>query len=281
RSLQPWVTTNAVARAMVLYSATDPADASDAVVCDPAVARLRENGARALAAAFSHALGAIPDGTALGKGEVGARTCTVDATSSVIGLLCAAPKVPGAQNVARQHARTLLGAAAPDGRVHPEHRLRADGTGSEPIGCAGAWARGQAWALLGATEAVRVWGAPWLAPARAIAANWTTLPVPPADVAGEPGPVDTSAAAIAADALRLLAAADPERSAAHRAAAQNLCAELVRAHLTGSAPGLLPKSPRGVLAHACYRTGPRGREQVECVWGGYHLLRALCDTDPE
>ncbi|MFZ0876730.1 MAG: hypothetical protein WAN20_19755, partial [Pseudonocardiaceae bacterium] len=71
------------------------------------------------------------------------------------------------------------------------------------------------------------------------------------------------------------------RSAAHRAAAQNLCAELVRAHLTGSAPGLLPKSPRGVLAHACYRTGPRGREQVECVWGGYHLLRALCDTDPE
>ncbi|MGB6226591.1 MAG: hypothetical protein WBF76_14815, partial [Pseudonocardiaceae bacterium] len=112
RSLQPWVTTNAVARAMVLYSATDPADASDAVVCDPAVARLRENGARALAAAFSHALGAIPDGTALGKGEVGARTCTVDATSSVIGLLCAAPKVPGAQNVARQHARTLLGAAA-------------------------------------------------------------------------------------------------------------------------------------------------------------------------
>ena len=279
RSLGPWVTTDAVARAMVLHCATDPADAVDEVACDPAVARLREDGARALTAAFSPALGAIPDGTALGRGELGARTCTVDATSSVIGLLCAAPQVPGAQQVARRHARTLLGAATPDGRVHAEHRLRTDATGAEPVGRAGAWARGQAWALLGAAEAVRAWDTSWLAPARAIAGYWMTLPVPPPDVVGEPGPVDTAAAAIAADALRLLAAADPEHSAAHQAAAQSLCAELVRTHLTGSAPGLLPEAPPGVLAHACYRTGPRGREQVECVWGGYHLLRALCGTN--
>jgi unsaturated chondroitin disaccharide hydrolase len=279
RSLQPWVTTDTVARAMVLHTATNSTDAHDEVACDPAVARLREDGARALTAAFCPALGAIPDGTALGRGELGARTCTVDATSSVIGLLHAAPQVPGAQQVAQRHARTLLGATTSDGRVHAEHRLRAEGTGPEPIGRAGAWARGQAWALLSAAGAVRAWGAPWLAPARAIAAHWTTLPVPPPDVAGEPDPVDTAAAAIAADALRLLATADLERSAAHRAAAQGLCAELARTHLTGSAPGLLPQAPRGVLAHACYRTGPRGREQLECVWGGYHLLRALCGTD--
>lgn len=278
RCLGHWVTTDAVARAMVLHCATDPADAPDAVAYDPQVSRLREAGARALTAAFSPALGAIPDGTALGRGELGARTCTVDATSAVIGLLHAAPQVPGAQQVARRHAWTLLGAATPDGRVPAEHRLRADGTGLEPVGNPGAWARGQAWALLGAVEAVRVWGAPWLAPARTIAAYWTTLPLPPPDVAVEPGPVDTAAAAIAADALRLLATADPERCAAHRAAAQRLCAQLVRTHLTGSAPGLLPGAPRGVLTHACYRTGPRGREQVECVWGGYHLLRALCGT---
>jgi hypothetical protein len=42
---------------------------------------------------------------------------------------------------------------------------------------------------------------------------------------------------------------------------------------------LLPQAPRGVFTHACYRTGPRGREQVECVWGGYHLLRALRGAD--
>ncbi|MGH3670488.1 MAG: hypothetical protein ACRDSH_07610 [Pseudonocardiaceae bacterium] len=279
RSLEHWVSTDAVARAMVLHNATNPADAPDAVARDPAVTRLREHGARALTAAFSPALRAIPDGTALGRGELGARTCTVDATSSVIGLLHTAPQVPGSRDVARWHARTLLGAATPDGRVHAEHRLRAEGTGPEPIGRAGAWARGQAWALLAAAEAVRAWGVPWLAPARTIAAHWTTLPVPPPDIAGEPVPIDSAATAIAADALRLLAAVDPEHAAAHRAAAQSLCAELVRTHLTGSAPGLLPEAPRGVLAHACYWTGPRGREQLECVWGGYHLLRALRGTD--
>lgn len=279
RDLGHWVSTDTVARAMVLRCATDPADAVDAVACDPAVAQVREDCVRALAAAFFPALGAIPEGTALGRGERGARTCTVDATASVIGLLHAEPRVPEAAQVARWHARTLLGAVAPDGRVPAEHRLRANGTGPEAVGRAGAWARGQAWALLGAAEAVRAWGAPWLAPARAIAAHWRTLPVPPPDVEGEPGRLDTAAAAIAADALRLLAAADPEHSAAHRATAQNLCAELVRTHLTGSAPGLLPQAPRGVFTHACYRTGPRGREQVECVWGGYHLLRALRGTD--
>jgi unsaturated chondroitin disaccharide hydrolase len=279
RGLGHWVTTDAVARAMVLHCATDPADAPDAVACDPAVTRLREDGARALTAAFCPALGAIPDGTALGRGELGARTCTVDATSSVIGLLSGSRQVPGAPDVARRHATTLLGAVAPEGKVHSEYRLPAEGTGLEPVGRAGAWARGQAWALLGSVEAVRAWGTPWLAPARAIAAYWATLPVPPPDIASEPGPVDTAAVAIAADALRLLAAADIEHSAEHQAAAQSLCAQLVRAHLTGSAPGLLPRVPRGVLTRACYRTGPRGREQLECVWGGYHLLRALCGSD--
>lgn len=278
RGLEHWVTTDAVTRAMVLHCATDPADAQDTVTRSPVLQRLREDGARALATAFSPDLGAIPDGTALGHGEPGARTCSVDATAAVIDLLHGALRVPGAPEVAWWHARTLLGAVTPDGRLSAAHRLRADGIGTEPVGRAGAWARGQAWALLGAARAVHAWGEPWLAPARMIAGHWATLPVPPPDTAGEAVPVDTAAAAIAADGLRLLAAADPERAASNHAAAEALCAALVRGHLTGSAPGVLPGAPRGVLADACYRTGPRVREQVECVWGCYHLLRALGDT---
>lgn len=275
RGLGHWVNTDTVSRAMVLSCATDPADAPDAVANDPAVARLREDCARSLTATFSPVLGAIPEGTALGRGALGARTCTVDATASVIGLLTTSPRVPGAPSVAGRHARILLGARAPDGRLPAEHRLRADGTGIEPVGRVGAWARGQAWALLGAAAAVHAWGAPWLAQARAIATYWTTLPVPPPDIDGETSPVDTAATAIAADALRLLAAIDSECASAHRAVAHRLCATLARTYLTGSASRLPPGLPPGVLTHSCYRTGPLGRQQVECVWGEYHLLRAL------
>lgn len=279
RRLEHWVCTDTVFRAMVLHCGTDPADAPDAVANDPGVARLRERCARALTAAFSPVLGAIPDGPALGRGALGARTCSVDAVSSVISLLNTAPQVPGAQAVASRHAQTLLGTATPGGRVPAEHRLRADGTGSEPVVPAAAWARGQSWALLGAAAAVHAWGAAWLTQARVIATYWTTQRVPPPDIAGEIGPVDTAATAIAADALQLLATADTECATAHRAAARSLCAELARTHLTGTVSRLPPGTPPGVLTHSCYRTGPGGRQHVECVWGEYHLLRALSGSD--
>lgn len=279
RGLEHWVWTDTVFRAMVLHCSTDPADAPDTVANDPGVARLREQCARALTAAFSPALGAIPDGPGLGRGALGARTCTVDALSSVISLMTTSSQVPGAQAVAGRHAQTLLGAVAPNGRVYAERRLRADGAGPEPVGRAAAWARGQAWALLGAAAAVHAWGHGWLAQARAIATYWTTLPLPPPDIAGENHPVDTAATAIAADALQLLATADPEYATAHRAAANSLCAELARTHLTGTMSRPPPGTPPGVLTHSCYQTGPHGRQQVECVWGEYHLLRALGGSD--
>lgn len=279
RHLEHWVGTDTVFRAMVLHCGTDPADAPDAVANDPGVARLREQCARALTATFSPVLGAIPDGPALGRGAVGVRACSVDAVSAVISLLNAAPHVPGAQAVAHRHTQTLLGAAAPGRRVPAEHRLRTDGTGPEPVGSTAAWARGQAWVLLGAAAAVNAWDGAWLTQARTIANYWATLPVPPPDIAGEKSPVDTAATAIAADALQLLATADTEYATAHRAAARSLCAELTRTHLTGGVSRLPPRTPPGVLTHSCYRTGPRGRQHVECVWGEYHLLRALSGSD--
>jgi len=280
RSLAHWVDTDTVFRAMVMHCATDPADAPDAVANDSTVTRLRQQCAQSLTSAYSPVLDAIPDGTALGRDALGSRTCTIDATASVIGLLTTTPQVPGASSVARRHAQALLSCAVPDGRVPAEHRLRADGIGIEPVGRPGAWARGQAWALLGAAAAVRAWGSAWLAPARALAAYWMTPPVPPPDIEGQTGPVDTAATAIAADALRLLAAADPQHATSHRAAMHHLCATLARSYLTGTAPRRSsPGTPPGVLTHSCYRTGPQGRQQVECVWGEYHLLRALGGID--
>ena len=279
RSLARWVDTDTVFRAMVVHCATDPADAPDAVANDSTVTHLRQQCARSLTSAYSPALGAIPDGTALGRGALGTRTCTVDATAAVIELLTPAPQVPGAARVAHRHTRTLLGCELPDGRVPAKRWLRVDGLGTKPVGCPGTWARGQAWALLGAAAAVRAWGAAWLAPARALAAHWIALPVPPPDIEGQPDPVDTAATAIAADALRLLAGADPQHAAAHQATRHRLCATLARTHLTGTAPQSPPGTPTGVLTHSCYQTGPQGRQQVECVWGEYHLLRALAGTD--
>jgi hypothetical protein len=103
--------------------------------------------------------------------------------------------------------------------------------------------------------------------------------VPPADIEGQPGLVDTAATAIAADALRLLTAVDSQRATVHQAAADRLSAALARTHLTGTAARCPPGTPPGALTHSCYQTGPRGRQQVECVWGEYHLLRALAGTD--
>lgn len=279
RSLVHWVDTDTVFRAMVVHCATDPADAPDAVANDSAVAQLRQQCARSLTSAFSPLLGAIPDGTSLGRGALGSRLCTMDATASVIGLLTTAPQVPGASSVAHRHTKALLGGVLPDGRVYVERRLRVDGRGTDPVGRPGIWARGQAWALLGAAGAVGAWGAAWLPQARALAAHWMALPVPPPDIEGQAGPVDTAATAIAADALRLLTCADPQCATAHQAAVHRLCATLVHTYLTGTAPRSPPGTPPGVLTHSCYRTGPRGRQQVECVWGEYHLLRALAGID--
>jgi unsaturated chondroitin disaccharide hydrolase len=279
RSLAHWVDTDTVFRAMVVHCATDPADAPDAVANDSTVTRLRQQCARSLTSAYSPALGAIPDGTELGRGAVGSRTCTVDATAAVIELLTTAPQVPGASSVAHRHTQTLLGCLLPDGRVHPERQMRVDRLGTNPVGRPGSWARGQAWALLGAAAAVRAWGDAWLTPARALAAHWMALPVPPPDIRGQTGPIDTAATAIAADALRVLAGADPQHATAHQAAVHRLCATLARTYLTGTTPRSVPATPPGVLTHSCYRTGPRGRQQVECVWGEYHLLRALAGVD--
>jgi unsaturated chondroitin disaccharide hydrolase len=140
------------------------------------------------------------------------------------------------------------------------------------------WSRGQAWAMAGFTQAFELTGdSRLLDAARRTSDFWmSAVPegcVPPWDLALAPGsaPRDSSAAAIAADALLRLAAREPD---ATRAAADRQYARAALASLTS--PDLVSRAPsaRGVLQHQAYSVPLDAREGTY-VWGDAFLLDAL------
>lgn len=151
---------------------------------------LARRAAKAMCARFDRDAGVVPWGTAFGDTGLRAR---VDGLAGTVPLLAWA----GEPDLAAEHLRTHL-------RLAPgsawEWRAGKWLPATDPPD---RWTRGAAWLLLGAAEGGRWLGEEFTAPAHALARGWLERhgTVAPPAVSTMDGPVDTSAAAIAAVAL--------------------------------------------------------------------------------
>jgi unsaturated chondroitin disaccharide hydrolase len=177
----------------------------------------------------------------------------------------------GAGAAARAHlGATLAAFLRPDGSTFHSARFADDGSVLEQgtingFAAGSTWARGQAWAVHGLAGASRATGDPALRAAADRAAGWFLDHLPPGRVppwdfdAPAGGPLDASAAAIAASALL-----DLGRDGEARELLDALAATCLN---RGDGDGL--------LLHCCYRH-PLGLG-LDCAtaWGDFFLLDAL------
>ncbi|MFB7977068.1 sugar ABC transporter permease [Streptomyces vinaceus] len=262
--LAAWAEADTATRGLILWYGTALADR------DPGARELRDRAAKAALAALDPGLGLVPWGSAFGGPRLLAR---VDGVPGMVALLAAAGPdgATAAASHLHRHLDLCLGAG---GRTVPAWEFDA-GAGwrayAEP---AAGWSRGEAWLLLAVADALHRPEVARTAPdrleaaARRLADPWTRpcAPlVPPADRGRPAGPLDTSAAAIAAVALLKLARVPGCRTAsqyAYRAAA--ILERLVGEHLT-----------RGMLLDGCYDAGKGLAVRHELVWGDFFLALGL------
>ncbi|MFH0244668.1 sugar ABC transporter permease [Streptomyces sp. HK10] len=286
--LRPRARDDTDARAMIFWYG---AAAGHRLCGDEGAARAALEGAAALAAS-RRPLGArggfVPAGTALGRGSRGASTLSVDAAAAVTALLTWAGRTEGRPDwrmLARQHATAVAEHCLDgDGAVRP---IAVPGDGAADLPGAGRWSRGQAWGMLalataadtGASGSGGAAAAGDLAAAASRTADWwldrTAGSVPPWSHEDPDGPRDTSAAAIAAEAMLVLAGAlGGPRGGTYRDAAVELLHELVERHLTrpGADTGA---PPAGMLLDGCYDMASGTAVAHELVWGDHFLLSAL------
>lgn len=228
---------------------------------------------------------------AIRSGEYGGRWgLIIDSAMNAPMLLRAGHLLGGAQGRALssrglRHMLTLSRHfIRPDGSTR--HRLAFDPRTGRLIGpvygqglsTSSTWSRGQAWAIDGFAQAYQLTrDARLLDAARRTADFWITrvpigcVPAWDLDATGAGEPRDSSAAAIAAHGLLLLADADPDtaRAAGYRHYALTALGTLAgEPWLTGSAGG------RGVLQRQAYNVPADPREGTY-AWGDAFLLAAL------
>ncbi|MEE1938040.1 sugar ABC transporter permease [Streptomyces sp. TRM 70361] len=281
--LRPRAADDTDARAMIFWYG---AAAGHRLCGDDGAAAIALEGAAALADSRRE-LGPgafVPAGTALGRGPRGAVTLTVDAAAAVTALLGWAGRTAGRADwtaLARQHAAAVAEHCVDgDGAVRASAVPREGAAGHPP---AGRWSRGQAWGMLAlATAAAVPDPGPDFGAAACRTADWwldrTAGGVPPWSFADPDGLRDTSAAAIAAEALLVLAEVLGEpRGAGYREAAADLLRTLAERHLTRPAAGAggAAAPPAGMLLDGCYDRESGTAVAHELVWGDHFLLAAL------
>ncbi|MCP1575891.1 glucuronyl hydrolase [Herbaspirillum rubrisubalbicans] len=238
---------------------------------DAESAALLKEAATRVAATYRHQLQAIPLGTAMGVGVKGRSCIGVDSWASLLALLAHADA--DAQQNARRHTDTLIAVCGTEhGAFFPEASY--SDSGWQLHGEAGAWPRGQAWAMLGLAQAAMLWGEPYLAVALLACRYW--LHRWPDGRPAQPGHTmlhDLSATAIAVVAMTTLAPLQVDGADLERCARHQLGAIVRSQYLVFDDPA--HTSLRGLFFGGCYSTRPGVIEQVESLWGSYFLACAL------
>ncbi|MEV6733631.1 MULTISPECIES: sugar ABC transporter permease [unclassified Streptomyces] len=261
--LAEWVEADTATRGLILWYGTALAGA------DTGARELRTRAARAALAALDTELGLVPWGSAFGGPRLLAR---VDGVPGMVALL-AAGGPEGAQAAASHLHRHLELCLGGGGRVVPAWEFAADAGWQACEEPSAGWSRGSAWLLLAVADALHRPEVSRSAPdrleavAERLADVWTrpcTPLVPPADEARPAGPLDTSAAAIAAVALLKLARLPGCRAARYEYRAAAILERLVGEHLT-----------RGMLLDGCYDAGKGVAVRHELVWGDFFLALGL------
>ncbi|MFJ9829490.1 sugar ABC transporter permease [Streptomyces sp. NPDC101160] len=272
--LAPWAEADTAARGLVLWYGTALATG------DAAAQALRKRAAKAVAGAFHPALGLVPWGAALGGSRLRARA---DGVPGLVPLLASAGPEGRAAAAGHLHRHLDLCVAREDGR-RPRPAWRWDDTRGDWVpeaDPAPGWARGEAWLLLAVADGLlRTGDAYWRTGRLGHAAEVLLRRggfldgalVPPADADDPDGPVDTSAAAVAAVALLKLARV-PGAAWATACAVRSeaVLHHLVDVHLTR--PGGM--RPAGMLLDGCYEAKSGLAVRHELVWGDFFLALGL------
>lgn len=232
-----------------------------------AVRRLAAQAVRSIAADFDTSLDGWSLGTGMGAGEAGARRFNVDALAPTLALLHGYGGPDGGKQAYRHLHSCLRCLARNDGAWAANARVNADGSVHRDE--AGVWPRGQAWAMLGMAEAVRLYGARYRDAALQACVYWRrrwgeacpgTTATAPRDASR-----DLSSQAISAVAMLELYRLLPDQHWLHRQAQAQLDALLMDGGV----------AENGRFAGQLYRTGPGEERRVESACGTYFLLEAL------
>lgn len=248
-------------------------------------------GALALADSFHPAARLLPLGSSAEEAHsVGENETNIDGVPGGAPLLYWAADMTGDESLrekARAHVtRHLDFLVRPDGSVVQSATFDPD-TGElvktythKGVTDDSTWARAQAWAMLGASQATQ--RDPDLFTERAIqVCDWWCQHLPAGDVAywdfdapeHEDSPLlDTSATAIAAAALLKMRGLGAPRAEQYEQTAQRMVTALVERHLS---PEGDPERPAGILGDACYNHRIGLATSHELVWGTYFLLESL------
>ncbi|OQW39457.1 MAG: glucuronyl hydrolase [Proteobacteria bacterium SG_bin4] len=244
--------------------------------------QLTQLSVNAITHSFNPKLNCFPLGTAMGGGNRGSKAVTIDSFASMIQLLGSSDHNLHRFMVQR-HTETMLTVCYRDnGAVHATAQF--DGRGFEPLGQAGEWSRGQAWAMLGLSRAAALWGEPYITLARNACEYWITSrpnPLAPNRLGGSSSDYDPSASVIAALAMLSLANLLPDGESLRNYSHWQISAVLRSRYFTVLQTDVDSMMERrngnsAIFWGCCYKTSPEVEELVESVWGSFFLMTVLC-----
>lgn len=243
---------------------------------DESARLLASQSAAALAASYDPAMQCIPVGMDMGAGADGNRRISLDTLASAIELLSDGSHGQ-AEGIAHRHADVALAACGTAKGAYHNEALYGQGV-FQPVGHAGAWSRGQAWAMFGLSRAAARWKEPYLSQARSACEYWLCSrpePLTPNRLDQPSGLCDPSASLIAALSMLSLAAIAPDRQR-WLSCAQRQIATIVRSQYFTGLHAEDGAAAAGIFWGGCYQTRPGEQELVESAWGSFFLMAALC-----